>query len=159
MATINIGAEIDVSDVLHEIDTEELVLELRGRGEESEILGAMNTALVRSVVARVDTSEILSEISGRDIASFVVEEGLVDEVLELTTIDDVVSAVDNRDLLNLLIHKMDIIDFWYTLTGHDAFQDIPSGWLMIALDRRGVKLGIPDEVLEASKVIANWVND
>lgn len=181
MATINVSAELDITEVLSEVDSEDLAIELSRRGEEAEVLGTMDTdalvqvilgrddedeilspidteTIVRHVVSRNDTHEILSEISGKDIASFVVEESLIGQVVEFATIDEVVEAVDSGDLLNFLLHKMDIADAWHTLVGHEAFQDIPSGWLMVELDNRGVNLGIPNEVLEASKVITNWIN-
>ena len=239
MATVNVSAELDVTQVLSEIDSEDLATELSSRGDEAEVVGTMDTAalvevilgrddedeilnamtpetIISNLVGRGDTHEILSEINGKDIASFVVEESLIDQVVEFATIDEVVEAVDSGDLLTFLLHKMDIIDAWKILVGHEAFQDvpnswliteldnrgnntedlsiifnflvqkmnpidvwnvltshksfwnalanneafrnIPSGWLIAELDRRGVNLGIPDEVLEASKVITNWIN-
>lgn len=181
MATINVSAELDITEVLSEVDSEDLAIELSSRGDEAEVVGNVDTdvlvriiidrdnedeilnamtpeTIINNLVGRGDTHEILSEISGKDIASFVVEESLIDQVVEFATIDEVVEAIDSGDLLNFLLHKMDIADAWHTLVGHEAFQDVPSSWLITELDNRGVNLGIPDEVLEASKVITNWIN-
>ena len=168
MATINVSAELDITEVLEVVDAGDLLDAMAVEtiasyivacDNEDEILNVMTPeTIINNLVGRGDTHEILSEISGRDIASFVVEESLIDQVVEFATIDDVVEAIDSGDLLNFLLHKMDIADAWHTLVGHEAFQDIPSAWLITELDNRGVNLGIPDEVLEASKVITNWIN-